>query len=64
MVKPKTDDYILMRCKIGQVFEHYATQSECYQRANVAQRLVMEDSFYQLSVELLAKIIGPFEIMQ
>jgi len=25
---------------------------------------VMEDSFYQLSVELLAKIIGPFEIMQ
>ena len=64
MVKPKADDYILMRCKIGQVFEHYATQSKYYKRANVAQRLVMEDSFYQLSMELLAKIIGPFEVMR
>ncbi len=63
MPKPKTNDYILMRCKIGQVFEHYAAQSEFYRRANVAQRFVMEDSFYRLSMELLAKIIGPFEVI-
>jgi hypothetical protein len=53
-----------MRFKIDEVFEHYATQSEYYKRANVAQRLVMEDSFYQLSMELLSKIIGPFEVMR
>ncbi len=41
-----------MRCKIEQVFEHYAAQSEYHKRANVAQRLVMEDSFYQLRMEL------------
>jgi hypothetical protein len=41
------------RFKIDEVFEHYATHSEYYKRANVAQRLVMEDSFYQLSMELL-----------
>jgi hypothetical protein len=64
MLKPKADDYILMRCKIGQVFEHYAKQSEHYKRANIAQRFVMEDRFYQLSMELLAKIIGPFEVMR
>jgi hypothetical protein len=64
MVKPKSDDYILMRCKIGQVFEHYAKESEYYKRANVVQRLVMEDSFYHLSMELLARIIGPFEVMR
>jgi hypothetical protein len=53
-----------MRCKTGQVFEHYAAQTEYYKRANVAQRLLMENSFYQLSMELLSKIIGPFEIMR
>jgi hypothetical protein len=53
-----------MRCKIGQVFELYAAQSEYYKRASVAQRLVMEDSFNQLSMELLSKIIGPLEVMR
>jgi hypothetical protein len=28
MLKPKTDDYILMRCKVGQVFESYALQND------------------------------------
>jgi hypothetical protein len=60
----KDDDSILMRCKIDEVFEHYAAQSEYYQRANIAQRLKMEDAFYRLSMELLAKIIGPFEIVR
>jgi hypothetical protein len=39
-------------------------QSEYYKRANIAQRFAMEDGFYRLSMELLAKIIGPFEIMR
>ncbi len=60
----KDDDYILMRCKIDEVFEHYAAQSKYYQRANIAQRFEMEDSFYRLTMELLAKIIGPFEVMR
>jgi len=64
MLKPKADDYILMRFKIEQVFEHYAVQSEYYKRSNLAQRLVMEDSFYAWSMELLARIIGPFEVMR
>jgi hypothetical protein len=50
-----------MRLKIEQVFEHYAGQSKYYKRANIAQRLVMQERFYELSMELLAKIIGPFE---
>jgi hypothetical protein len=63
-VVDKHEAYMKMRFKIEEVFEHYATQSEYYTRANVAQRLVMEDSFYQLSMELLSKIIGPFEVMR
>jgi hypothetical protein len=53
-----------MRLKIDSVFEHYAAQSEYYKRANIAQRFAMEDAFYWLSMELLAKVIGPFEVMQ
>jgi hypothetical protein len=60
----KHDAYLEMRLKIEAVFEHYATQSAVYKRANIAQRFVMEDRFYQLTMELLAKIIGPFEVMQ
>ena len=60
----KHEAYMKMRFKIEEVFEPYARQSEYYTRANVAQRLVMEDSFYQLSMELLSKIIGPFEVMR
>jgi hypothetical protein len=60
----KHQAYLTMRLKIDEVFEHYAAQSEDYQRANIAQRLKMEDAFYRLGMELLAKIIGPFEIMQ
>jgi len=52
-----------MRLKIEDVFEHYAAQSEYYKRANVVQRFAMEDAFYRLTMELLAKIIGPFEVM-
>ena len=51
-------DYIEMRLKLDAVFEHYAAQSEYYQRANIAQRFAMKDAFYRLSMELLAKIIG------
>jgi hypothetical protein len=59
----KTDSaYIDMRCKIEDVFD--AQQSEYYKRANIQQRFLMEDRFYQLSMELLSKIIGPFEIME
>jgi hypothetical protein len=58
----KRDGYIEMRLKIEAVFKHYSAQSELYKRANVAERLAMRDSFYQLSMELLSKIIGPFEI--
>jgi hypothetical protein len=60
----KDDDYILMRCKIDDVFEHYAAQSEYYKRAHIAQRLVMEERFYELRMELLSKIIGPFDVMR
>ncbi len=37
------DKKLEMRCKIEAVFEHYAQQSEYYRRANIAQRMVMED---------------------
>jgi hypothetical protein len=37
--------YIEMRCKIEDVFEHYAQQSEYYRRANIQQRFLMEDRF-------------------
>jgi hypothetical protein len=60
----KHQAYLEMRLKIEAVFEHYAAQSEYYQRANIAERLKMEDAFYRLTMELLAKIIGPFEIMR
>jgi hypothetical protein len=45
------------------VFEHYAKESEYYRRANLVQRFAMEDAFYHLTMELLGKIIGPFEVM-
>jgi hypothetical protein len=35
-----------------------------YKRANIAQRFEVEDSFYRLTMELLSKIIGPFEVMR
>ena len=57
----KTEDYLEMRLRIESVFEHYAVRSEYYKRANLAQRFVMEDAFYWLSMELLRKIIGPFD---
>jgi hypothetical protein len=60
----KHQAYLEMRLKIEAVFEHYAAQSEYYQRANIAERLKMEDAFYRLTMELLAKIIGPFEIVR
>ena len=60
----KHDVDLEMRFKIDAVFEHYAAQSEYYKRANVAQRFAMEDAFYRLTMELLAKIIGPFEIVR
>jgi hypothetical protein len=60
----KHETYLTMRLKIESVFEHYAKQSEYYKRANIAQRFVMEDSFYRLSMELLRKIIGSLEIMR
>lgn len=58
------DKTLEMRCKIEAVFEHYAEQSEYYSAANVAQRFVMKDRFYWLTMELLGKIIGPFEGME
>ncbi len=57
----KHDVYLEMRLKIEAVFEHYAAQSEYYKRANIAQRFAMEDAFYRLTMELLGKIIGPFD---
>jgi len=60
----KHEAYLEMRLKIEAVFEHYAGQSEYYKRANLVQRFAMEDAFYQLSMKLLARIIGPFEIMR
>jgi hypothetical protein len=62
IVVEKYECYLEMRLKIEAVFKHYSAQSELYKRANVAERLAMQDSFYQLSMELLSKIIGPFEI--
>jgi hypothetical protein len=59
---PERDAYIEMRLKIEAVFKHYSAQSELYKRANIAERLAMQDSFYQLSMKLLSKIIGPFDI--
>lgn len=58
----RLDDYLAMRCKIDEVFEHYAKQSELYRRANIAQRLVMEDRFYHFTMQLLQKIVGPFDV--
>jgi hypothetical protein len=60
-VVDKHDVDLEMRLKIEQVFEHYAAQSEYYKRANIVQRFEMEDAFYRLTMELLGKIIGPFE---
>jgi hypothetical protein len=50
--------YLEMRLKIESVFKHYAAQSEYYKRAHIVQRFAMEDAFYRLCMELLAKIIG------
>ena len=58
------DKTLEMRSKIEAVFEHYAEQSEYYRRANIAQRLIMKDRFYWLTMKLLSKIIGPFEGME
>ena len=57
----KHEIYLEMRLKIESVFKHYAEQSEYYRRANIAQRFAMEDAFYRLTMELLARIIGPFD---
>lgn len=59
----KFEDYLFMRSKIDDVFDFYAVQSKIYQQANIARRLLMEDRFYHFTMELLAKIIGPFEII-
>jgi len=56
------DVYLEMRLRIDSVFEHYAAQSEYYKHANLVQRFAMKDSFYRLSMELLARIIGPFGV--
>lgn len=58
------DKRLEMRSKIEDVFEHYTHQSEYYRRANIAQRFVMQDRFYWLTMELPSKIIGPFEGME
>ena len=55
------DVYLEMRLKIEAVFAHYAAQSEYYKQANLVQRFAMQDAFFRLSMELLAKIIGPFK---
>jgi len=60
-VMDKHQAYLEMRLKIEAVFEHYAAQSEYYKRANLVQRFAMEDAFYRLTMELLGKIIGPFD---
>ena len=60
----KHADYLEMRVRIESVFEHYAAQSEYYKRANLVQRFAMEDAFYRLTIELLGKIIGPFEVVR
>ena len=48
--------------KIESVFKDYAAQWEYYKRANMVQRLPMEDAFYRLSMKLLTEIIGPFDL--
>ncbi len=63
-VVDKHEAYLEMRLKIESVFVHYAAQSEYYKRANIVQRFAVEDAFHRLSMELLARIIGPFEPMQ
>jgi hypothetical protein len=63
-VVDKHEAYIEMRLKVEAVFERYAAQSEYYKRANIVQRFAMEDAFYRLSMELLARIIGPFDVMR
>jgi hypothetical protein len=62
VIVDKHEAYLKMRLKIEAVFEHYAAQSEYYKRANIAQRFAMEDAFYRLTMELLGRIIGPFQI--
>jgi len=57
-------DHLDVRLKLDAVFEHYAVQSEYYKRANIVQRLQMEDCFYHLTMELLSKIIGPVEVIR
>jgi hypothetical protein len=54
----------ISKCDSGieSVFLHYAERSEYYKQANLVERFAMEDAFYRLSMEPLAKIIGPFEI--
>jgi len=47
--------------KIESVFKD-AAQREYYKRANMVQRLPMEDAFYRLSMKLLTEIIGPFDL--
>lgn len=56
------DKKLEMRCKIGAVFEHYAQQSECYRRANVGQRIIMEDRFYWLTMKLSARSSGRLKV--
>ena len=63
MAKSSTK-YIDVRCKVDDVFDHYAQQSTPYKQANIAQRLNMKDRFYHLSMDLLQKIIGPFDVMK
>lgn len=55
------DKTLEIQSKIEAVLDYYAEQSEYYRSANLAQRLIMEDGFYWLTMELLSKIIGPFE---
>lgn len=50
--RPTVDKTLEMRAETEDVFEHYAQQSEYSRQANVVQRLVMQDSFYWLTVEL------------
>ena len=58
----KHDVYLEMRLEIESVFLHYVERSEYYKRANLVERFAIEDAFYNLRMELLAKVIGPFEI--
>jgi hypothetical protein len=51
MLKPKTDDYILMRCKVGQVFESYAVQNDRLSRKSLPRLFVSRASWTIRSVE-------------